>query len=399
MTPDSWKSFAAAWQAHLRQATPAQIDAFIAALRPGEAERLVHAWPLWARRSQLPPPGDWRVWLLMAGRGFGKTRAGAEWVRQLVEGGMARSVALVGDTEEDVRQVMIEGPSGILAVSPTGSRPHWHRSLCRLDWPSGAVARCFSASDPEQLRGPEFDHGWADEIGKWPYEAAWDNLMLALRAGEMPRCLATTTPRPRAWLRRLAAAPDTVVVRGATAENEANLAPGVLAAMEARFGSTGLARQELYGEMVDAAPGALWQRVSLERCRAARRAEAAKLQNEALALALELERERLAAQAGLVAAEAGGASWLQRNWRPITMLSFLGLVVADAFGLLAFRLADQAWLLLQIGLGGYVVGRSVEKISPQITAISNAAPPRQRHGPQAKSRSKSRPASGHAKSG
>lgn len=133
--------------------------------------------------------------------------------------------------------------------------------------------------------------------------------------------------------------------------------------------------------------------------RAARRAEAAKLQNEALALALELERERLAAQAGLVAAEAGGASWLQRNWRPITMLSFLGLVVADAFGLLAFRLADQAWLLLQIGLGGYVVGRSVEKISPQITAISNAAPPRQRHGPQAKSRSKSRPASGHAKSG
>ena len=130
-----------------------------------------------------------------------------------------------------------------------------------------------------------------------------------------------------------------------------------------------------------------------------RRAEAAKLQNEALALALALERERLAAQAGLVAAEAGGASWLQRNWRPITMLSFLGLVIADAFGLLAFRLADQAWLLLQIGLGGYVVGRSVEKISPQITAISHTAPPRRRHGPQAKPRPKSRPASGHAKSG
>lgn len=269
MTRDSWKSFAAAWQAHLRQATPAQIDAFIAALRPGEAERLVHAWPLWARPSQLPPPGDWRIWLLMAGRGFGKTRAGAEWVRQLAESGMARSIALVGDTEEDVRQVMIEGPSGILAVSPAGSRPQWHRSLRRLDWPSGAVARCFSASDPEQLRGPEFDHGWADEIGKWPYEAAWDNLMLALRTGGMPRCLATTTPRPRAWLRRLAAAPDTVVVRGATAENEANLAPGFLAAMEARFGGTGLARQELQGEMMDAAPGALWRRVSLEGCRAA----------------------------------------------------------------------------------------------------------------------------------
>ncbi|MGC6520493.1 MAG: 3TM-type holin [Candidatus Puniceispirillaceae bacterium] len=141
---------------------------------------------------------------------------------------------------------------------------------------------------------------------------------------------------------------------------------------------------------------------SSEEERAARRAEAAKLQNEALALALALERERLAAQAGLVAAEAGGASWLQRNWRPITMLSFLGLVIADAFGLLAFRLADQAWLLLQIGLGGYVVGRSVEKISPQITSIAgNAAQrPRQqpRQQPQAKSRPKQKAPSPHAAS-
>jgi hypothetical protein len=131
--------------------------------------------------------------------------------------------------------------------------------------------------------------------------------------------------------------------------------------------------------------------------RDARRAEAAKLQNEALGLALALERERLAAQAGLVAAEAGGASWLQRNWRPITMLSFLGLVVADAFGLLAFRLADQAWLLLQIGLGGYVVGRSVEKISPQITAISHAAPPSPK--PRPKPGPKPAGSSGHAKAG
>ena len=228
---------------------------------------LLRAWPLWARQSQMPPSGDWRVWLLMAGRGFGKTRAGAEWVRSLAEEGMARSIALVGDTEDDVRQVMIEGPSGILAVSPSASRPQWHRSLRRLDWPSGTVARCFSASDPEQLRGPEFDHAWADEIGKWPYAAAWDNLMLALRAGTRPRCLATTTPRPRAWLRRIAAAPDTVLVRGATAENAANLAPGFLRAMEQRFGSTDLARQELLGEMIGAAPGALWQRAMITACR------------------------------------------------------------------------------------------------------------------------------------
>ena len=243
--------------------SPAQIDRFLAELWPGEAEELVHIWRLWARRSQLPPPGDWRVWLLMAGRGFGKTRAGAEWVRVFAETSVARSIALVGDTEEDVRQVMVEGPSGILAVSPQRCRPRWHRSLRRLEWPLGTVARCFSASDPEQLRGPEFDLAWADEIGKWQYEAAWDNLMLALRAGDRPRCFATTTPRPRAWLRDLAAAADTVVVRGSTAENAANLASGFLAAMEARFGNTPLARQELAGEMIEEAPGALWQRRSL----------------------------------------------------------------------------------------------------------------------------------------
>ena len=268
MTNNVWRNFAAEWRDFLASATPDRIEGFLASLAPGEASRLVHAWPLWARSSQLPPPGDWRVWLLMAGRGFGKTRAGAEWVRGLAGSGAARSVALVGDTAEDVRQVMIEGPSGVLAVTPAASRPIWHRSLRRLDWPSGMVARCFSAADPEQLRGPEFDHAWADEIGKWPYEAAWDNLMLALRAGQKPRCLATTTPRPRRWLRDLAAAPDTVVVRGASKENEANLAPGFIAAMEARYGHGALARQELRGEMIEESPGALWTRRNIEAARA-----------------------------------------------------------------------------------------------------------------------------------
>ena len=203
----------------------------------------------------------------MAGRGFGKTRAGAEWVRMLAESGSAGSIALVGDTADDVRQVMVEGPSGILAVSLPESRPVWHRSARRIDWPNGVVARCYSAADPEQLRGPEFDHGWADEIGKWPDPAAWDNLMLALRRGANPRCLATTTPRPKAWLRELAAAPDTVLVRGATAENAANLAPGFMAAMTARFGDGPLARQELGGELMDSLPGALWTRGAIAACR------------------------------------------------------------------------------------------------------------------------------------
>ena len=204
---------------------------------------------------------------MMAGRGFGKTRAGAEWVRMIAESGSAGSIALVGDTADDVRQVMVEGPSGILAVSPSSHRPAWHRSTRRLDWPNGVVARCYSAADPEQLRGPEFDHGWADEIGKWPDPAAWDNLMLALRRGASPRCLATTPPRPKAWLRDLAEAPDTVLVRGATEENAANLAPGFLAAMTARFGDGPLARRELGGELMDSLPGALWTRGAIAACR------------------------------------------------------------------------------------------------------------------------------------
>lgn len=222
----------------------------------------------------MPPVGDWRVWLLMAGRGFGKTRAGAEWVRWLavtigptiVPSGR---IALVGDTIDDVRHVMVEGPSGILAISPPHQRPQWHRSQRQLTWPSGVVASCFSAADPEQLRGPEFSFAWADEIAKWSYPAAWDNLMLALRTGERPCCLATTTPRPKAWLSALARAPDTVLVHGGTAENQANLAPTFLAAMQLRFRGSALARQELDGVLLDEAPGALWSRAVLADVRRA----------------------------------------------------------------------------------------------------------------------------------
>ena len=249
-------------------------QAFLTALSPTEQTWLLHHWPLWARPKQAPPPGDWRVWLLMAGRGFGKTRAGAEWVRWLANGptdplraaadsAAGGRIALVGDTFDDVRHVMVEGPSGILAVCPPHQRPQWYRSQRQLVWSSGVVASCFSAADPEQLRGPEFAFVWADEIAKWAYPSAWDNLMLALRTGLHPRALATTTPRPKTWLSQLAAAPDTALVQGSTAENEANLAPTFLAAMQSRFADTALARQELDGVLLDEAPGALWSRRQL----------------------------------------------------------------------------------------------------------------------------------------
>ena len=145
--------FAAEWKACVRHASPQQIDRFLGQMSREEAATLLFDWPLWARPKQLPPAGNWRVWLLLAGRGFGKTRAGAEWVRALATAGAARRIAVVSDTADDVRHVMVEGPSGVLAIAPADERPVWQRSLRRLEWPNGVVARCYSAADPEQLRG------------------------------------------------------------------------------------------------------------------------------------------------------------------------------------------------------------------------------------------------------
>lgn len=230
---------------------------------------LLYDWLFWARRKQLPPTGDWRVWLILAGRGFGKTRTGAEWVRHLAERGRARRIALVAETAADARDVMIEGESGLLACCPPRARPRYEPSKRRLTWPNGTVATSFSADDPDQLRGPQFDAAWADEIAKWRYEAAWDNLMLGLRLGNDPRCVATTTPRPRAWLARLMADPGTVVTRGGTRENADNLAPVFLDQVLARYAGTRLGRQEIDGEFLAEVPGALWSRALIEAARAA----------------------------------------------------------------------------------------------------------------------------------
>jgi len=233
-----------------------------------EAAALLYDWTFWARPKQLPPDGGWRVWLILAGRGFGKTRTGAEWVRALAESGRVRRIALVAETAADARDVMIEGESGLLACCPSWARPRYEPSRRRVTWPNGAVANSFSADDPDQLRGPQFDAAWADEIAKWRYEAAWDNLMLGLRLGVDPRCVATTTPKPRAWLARLMADPGTVVTRGGTRENAANLAPVFLDQILARYAGTRLGRQEVEGEFLAEVQGALWTRMLIEAARA-----------------------------------------------------------------------------------------------------------------------------------
>ncbi len=239
-------------------------------------ETLLHDWSVQARPGQLAPAGDWRIWLMLAGRGFGKTRSGAEWVRSIVEADGSARIALVGATVQQARAIMVEGESGLLSIAPRWDRPVWHPALRRLLWKSGAQAMLYGAAEPESLRGPQFTHGWADELAKWPYaEAAWDNLMMGLRLGARPRLVATTTPRPVPLVRRLVGQAGVVVTGGRTMDNRAHLAPGFLAAMKRDYGGTLLGRQELEGVLIDEPEGALWTRALIERCRVRREVLAA----------------------------------------------------------------------------------------------------------------------------
>jgi len=248
--------------------------AFTAALADEAKAWLGSFWPFFARPDQLAPDGDWTVWLVMGGRGAGKTRTGAEWVRAVVAGAAhaggpsAGRIALVGETLQDVRDVMIEGVSGLMAVHPPGEQPKWSPSLRRLVWPNGAVAQAFSSEDPEALRGPQFDAAWADEVGKWRHaDATFDMLQFGLRLGERPRQVVTTTPRAVPLMRRLLKAPGTVVTHARTADNAAFLAKGFLTAVVGRYEGTMLGRQELDGEMVEDRADALWSRGEIEAIR------------------------------------------------------------------------------------------------------------------------------------
>jgi len=248
----------------------ADLLADVARLPPAVALRLLHDWSVWGRPDQQPPPGAWRTWLILAGRGWGKTRTGAEWVRSIVSTGRARRVALVARTAADVRDVIVEGQSGILAISPPHERPTWEPSRRRLTWPNGAQATTYSAEEPDQLRGPQHDLAWTDELAAWRYPDAWDQLRFGLRLGDHPRVCVTTTPRPTKIIRDLMASPDTVVTRGRTRDNVANLAPGVVAELERRYAGSRLGRQELDGEVLDDSAGALFRWTWIDTARVAK---------------------------------------------------------------------------------------------------------------------------------
>lgn len=246
-----------------------ESDRMLARVGNTGAEALARHWSLRARPEQLPPPGEWTVWLVLAGRGFGKTRAGAEWVRGLAERDGGARIALIGATLHEARAVMVEGESGLLAIAPTGWRPGWQPARRRLVWPNGAVASLYGAAQPDALRGAQHSHVWGDEIAKWHRgEAAWDNAMMGMRLGVRPRAMATTTPRPVALVRRLLRNPDVAVTRGATMDNRAHLPGAFVDAMVRDYGGTRLGRQELEGAYLEEAEGALWSHGLIERCRA-----------------------------------------------------------------------------------------------------------------------------------
>lgn len=237
---------------------------FLSKLTDEEARALEYDWEgFWARPKQLEPEGDWRTWLILAGRGSGKTRTGAQWTIKEVHGGKRRG-ALIAETAADARDVMVEGESGILACSPPWFRPKYEPSKRRLTWPNGAIATTYSAEEPDQLRGPQHDFAWGDELAKWRYADAWDQLNLGLRLGNDPRVLITTTPRPTPIIRELMKDPLCRVTRGSTYENRGNVAPKWLNDILRKYQGTRLGRQELEAEILDDAPGALWKREQID---------------------------------------------------------------------------------------------------------------------------------------
>jgi phage terminase large subunit-like protein len=316
----------------------AERKRWLSSLTPTQARLLRYEWRFYARPDQLPPPGDWRTWLILTGRGWGKTRATCEYVRARVESGTAGRVALIAATAADARDVLVEGESGILAIWPPEGgrvgRPTYEPSKRRLTWPNGAIATTYSAEEPDRLRGPQHDLALGDEIAVWPPET-WDMLQFGLRLGPDPRAVAATTPRPVKLVRDLLAAPTTAVTRGATRDNALNLPPAFLDQIAARYHGTRLGRQEIEGELIEDVEGALWQRDQLDRLR---RPAPADLRRVVVAIDPAMTSGEDADETGIVVAATALCSCLGKSERH-------GFVLAD----LTTRASPDAWARRAIG--------------------------------------------------
>lgn len=233
----------------------------LASFSPDEWLQLKYHWPSNARPEQLAPAGNWRQWIILAGRGFGKTRAGAEWVRGKIESGECGRMRLIGPTAADVRDVMVEGESGLLAVSPPWNRPTYEPSKRRVTWDNGAIALLYSAEEPDRLRGSQGDGDWRDELASWQYaQDVWDMAEFGLRLGANPQSCVTTTPKAISLLRGLVKDPATAITKGSTYDNSDNLAEPALKALKDRYENTRLGQQEIHGTLLEDVEGSLWKR-------------------------------------------------------------------------------------------------------------------------------------------
>ena len=341
--------------------SPEERASFLADLSELEAAHLLHDWRFWARPEQMPPTAPWETWLLLAGRGFGKTRTGAEWVRAEAESGRRRRIALVGPTLRDVRKTMVEGEAGVISISPPWFRPLFVKSELRLVWPNGVIADLYSAERPDRLRGPNHDAAWADELAAWKHlEETWDNLELTLRAGSDPKRVVTTTPKPRQGLKRLIADPTTLVTRGSTQANADNLAKGYVTRLERRYAGTRLGRQELDAEMLEDAEGALW---NLKRLDTLRVAVPPDLKRVVVAIDPAVSTGSRSAETGIVVAGLGEDG--------------VGYVLKDLSGrhrpeewaaraIAAFRAHRADRVVGEVNNGGDLVEATLRAVDPQI---------------------------------
>jgi len=258
----------------LRKLPKKKVDELFKQLGPQRVEELKHTWTFWARDEQLEPEGNWNTWFINAGRGFGKTRAGVEWVREKVKQGTKR-IAAVAATNSDIERVMVKGESGFLNVCWAGDKtyagkkmgfPEWSPTKRTLTWENGAQVQFFSAEEPERLRGPQFEAAWCDELAAWNKDIdTWAMLQFCMRLGKHPRIMVTTTPKPTKLVRQILKDGNTHITTGSTFDNSANLASTYLKAVKEQYEGTRLGRQELYAEVLEEAEGALWNTDMLDK--------------------------------------------------------------------------------------------------------------------------------------
>jgi phage terminase large subunit-like protein len=357
--------------------SPRQRLHILKGLSEAELETLGTSWEIFAHPHQRPPDlapngESWLTWLMIGGRGAGKTRAGAEWIRAQALGlppfatEAIERIALVGETEHDVREVMIEGISGLLAVHPRCDRPLWSPSRKRLEWNNGAVAYAFSAEDPESLRGPQFGCAWSDEMAKWRYaEATFDMLQFGLRLGHQPRQLITTTPRPTALLKRLMCDATSAVTRAPTRVNALNLAPTFLKNVMARYEGTRLGRQELDGEIIEDRPDALWSRALLESCRVG---EVPPLQRIVVAVDPPASSSKRADACGIVAAGITEAGVIYVLADDTVSAATPSTWAAKAIAL--WRRLEADALVAEVNQGGEMVRAVINEVDASVPVVA-----------------------------